>query len=339
MDHIVDYSEYISINHTQVIRDMARVDEGYGVPYILKPISSELFDKIENGIKNNIYSFKISVDESYTTRGDNYNEPITFDFKADIIINVTNENRIDIRATSKYVPFTINLKFNTESYNKLELKRVVLHELLHVYEVYFRMKNNEKSLQWSINSILYDEKFDIYKRDRFIDDLCYHIYLSFNHEIGARVCETYIVLMDIMSDNKGILEGIKNTSAWIYKDYLKNWNIKYKIDYELLLEFLIKLNNVILKKFKLNNRIFRIPKDYKDCDKILKEWQVIFKKKSKYFEDKLLKVIDDVIIDVRLINNTIVKENNREFIKIKPKDFIRQSRINKLFRDRVNSLF
>jgi hypothetical protein len=209
----------------------------------------------------------------------------------------------------------------------------LLHELLHIYEIYFRIKEDKKSLQWSIGKIIQDIR-NKYVDDKFISDLWYAIYLSFNHEIGARVCETYTVLMDLMiCDKKKLLDELSKTTAWKYKDYLKNWKVKHDIDYNLLLAFLTELNTEISKKFELNNKVFRIPLNEKDCDLIIKEWLVIFKKKSKYFEDKLIKVIDDVIFDVTMINGSTIKIENVNFINIYKKDLLRESKLNKLDRE------
>ena len=359
MGHIIDYSGYISYSDSYY--DLPHKDpilnERYGVPQILKSTSENIFREIESSIKIGKSTISVDVDESFSTNGDEYNKPIVFDFKTMITINIIYEDKVGIYATSKYVPPGINIHFNTQNYDKYELRKVVLHELLHIYEVYLRMKNEtNKDLEWSINSILIKMRGNY--NDDFIKALCYNIYLSFNHEINARVCETYIVLMDLLSVDKGkrkkkiynmdlsyrsdklisedrsiLLQELEKTTAWKYKNELNQFNYKnYKINYIELSRFLKELNREIggkLKNKDTTNKVFRIPENNKECDIILKEWSFIFKKKSKYFEKKLIKVIDDVILDVKLINNTIINEKG-EFIR--PKDLLRQSKINKLIR-------
>jgi hypothetical protein len=173
---------------------------------------------------------------------------------------------------------------------------------------------------------------DDFVSDHFLDNLIYMIYLSFDHEIGARVCETYMVLIDLMIDDKEILlNELKETTAWKYKSQLSDFVVN-NVNYNNLFLFFQKYNSLINERHSLNNKIFRIPTNIKDSKIILKEYLRIFKKKSKKFEDKLVKVVDDVLFDVEMINKSTINEFSNFEITY-PVDLLRESKIRKLFRE------
>jgi hypothetical protein len=158
------------------------------------------------------------------------------------------------------------------------------------------------------------------------------IYLSFDHEIGARVCETYMVLIDLMIDDKEILMNeLKETTAWKYKKQLSDFVVN-NVNYNNLFLFFENYNSLINERYSLNNKIFRVPTNIKDTKVILKEYLRIFKKKSKKFEDKLIKVVDDVLFDVEMINKSTINEFSNFEITY-PTDLLRESKIRKLFRE------
>jgi hypothetical protein len=64
----------------------------------------------------------------------------------------------------------------------------------------------------------------------------------------------------------------------------------------------------------------------------LKEWKKLFVKKSKNFEEKLKKVVDDVIFDVNMIQRTTINEFDDFRIEY-PIELIRESKIRKLLRE------
>jgi hypothetical protein len=60
---------------------------------------------------------------------------------------------------------------------KVDLKRVITHELLHIYEIFNRIiKGSKKDLQWALSKNLMNIR-DKYK-SKFIQDFIYLIYLS-----------------------------------------------------------------------------------------------------------------------------------------------------------------
>ena len=324
MKYINDFDEYESSSNNDLIRRISGINERFGTPQILKPMFDKVFKLINNMISNNLNKDKIHLNGSYTSP-----DGKIFEFDKIVSIEIHNNNRIDIY--SKSTKDNILFKFNFESYNIQELKKVILHELLHIYEIYFRIKNNKTSLQWSLNKILSDISDD-FVSDNFLDNLIYMIYLSFDHEIGARVCETYMVLIDLMIDDKNILMNeLKETTAWKYKKQLSEFAVE-NVNYNNLFLFFEKYNSSINEKYSLNNKIFKIPANIKDSKIILKEYLRIFKKKSKKFEDKLIKVVDDVLFDVEMINKSTINEFSNFEITY-PVDLLRESKIRKLFRE------
>lgn len=319
-----NFDEYQSSSNNDLIRRISGINERFGTPQILKPMFDKVFQLINNMISNNLNKDKIHLNGSYTSP-----DGKIFEFDKIVSIEIYNNNRIDIY--SKSTKDNILFKFNFESYNIKELKKVILHELLHIYEIYFRIKNEKKSLQWFLNKVLIDISDD-FTSDNFLDNLIYMIYLSFDHEIGARVCETYMVLIDLMIDDKEILlNELKETTAWKYKTQLSDFVVN-NVNYNNLFLFFKKYNSLINERYSLNNKIFRIPNDIKDTKVILKEYLQIFKKKSKKFEDKLIKVVDDVLFDVEMINKSTINEFSN-FEIIYPTDLLRESKIRKLFRE------
>jgi hypothetical protein len=324
MKYINDFDEYQSSSNNDLIRRISGINERFGTPQILKPMFDKVFQLIDNMISNNLNKDTIRLNDSYTSP-----DGKIFEFDKIVSIEILNDNRNDIY--SKSTKDNILFKFNFESYSIKELKKVILHELLHIYEIYFRIKNKKTSLQWSLNKILSDIGDD-FVSDHFLDNLIYMIYLSFDHEIGARVCETYMVLIDLMIDDKEILlNELKETTAWKYKSQLSDFVVN-NVNYNNLFLFFQKYNSLINERHSLNNKIFRIPTNIKDSKIILKEYLRIFKKKSKKFEDKLVKVVDDVLFDVEMINKSTINEFSNFEITY-PVDLLRESKIRKLFRE------
>ena len=324
MIYVNNFDEYQSSSNNDLIRRISGINEIFGTPQILKPMFDKIFQLINNMISNNLNKDKIHLNGSYTSP-----DGKIFEFDKIIVVEILNNNRSDIY--SKSTKDNILFKFNFESYNIKELKKVILHELLHIYEIYFRIKNEKTSLQWSLNKILSDIS-DHFVSDNFLDNLIYMIYLSFDHEIGARVCETYMVLIDLMIDDKEILMNeLKETTAWKYKIQLSDFVVN-NVNYNNLFLFFENYNSLINEKHSLNNKIFRVPTNIKDTKVILKEYLRIFKKKSKKFEDKLIKVVDDVLFDVEMINKSTINEFSNFEITY-PTDLLRESKIRKLLRE------
>ena len=116
---------------------------------------------------------------------------------------------------------------------------------------------------------------------------------------------------------------------------LKNFKPDYNnIDYDNLIEFLTDFNLEVILKYKntLNFGIYKLPKSEDDCKGILKKWCYLFRKKSKYFEDKLLKVVDEVIDDTNLDNSSYISKVGEKYILKYDISIERDVKINKILR-------
>ncbi len=307
----------IPINRYESESHNIPVFEKRGIPNIIKHlyklITNDIISHIEDGDELN----------NYNLLGNN------------ISIGLKDVNISDIRGRSQLNK--IELSFNFKDIDKLKLSRVVLHELIHVYEINKRTKNNSKfKLQWDINEILRREESK-WLDDSLISDLCYLIYQSFDHEINARVADVYSFLIGLNTTNKNtLLLSLENTKSWHYKNLLENWNPDWnKVNWVNLIEFLTDFNLEILIKYKdqLNFNIYKIPTSEKECKNILKSWIYIFRKKSKYFEEKLLKIVDEVIDDTTLSKTSIIERDNNSWIIKYDKLVERDIKINKILRD------
>ncbi len=329
---MIDYSTYNTKNPF-----MRPVIEGRGVPNVIKKYSEHVYSLIIDELKdNNISPIILDIVENNVSIN-----------RLSIYIEDNKESN-KIYAYSQFGTYTplkgmenpkIIIQFNFKEYSQSNLKRVILHELLHIYEIYNRMSRGvKKDLQWGANNILTTIRNN--HNDHFIQYLVYMIYLSFDHEINARTSEVYAILMELNTKDKNLLKNeLSNTSAWMYKDSLNSFDYKkHKIDYNKLLEFFIEFNTMVLKKYKTNFNIYKVPVTDRDCLIILKNWSRLFRQKSLYFEKKLIKVIDEVIDDVKMNESAYVyiddsKEFAQKYVTKFDKLLDRNYKINKLFRE------
>lgn len=275
--------------------DNSPILEGKGVPNSIKRLGLKISDDIINYINDEMPL------EKYNLLG------------KEVGIKLSNQNIDDIRGLSK--PYEIEFKFNFDTFNEENLKRVVYHELLHMYEIIKRISNNSKDkLQWDINNIL--RRVEIKYNDSFISDLCYLIYQSFDHEINARVSDVHPHLISINTTDKDtLINYLKKTKSWNYKELLQNWKPEFqKANWINLIEFIDDFNSTVLNRYpNLNFNIYKIPNSQEDCKKIINDWVKLFRKKSRYFESKLIKVVDEVIKDIKYNNNSTLVENNNKW--------------------------
>lgn len=287
--------------------------EGKGVPNAIKRLGSDITNDIINKINNGIDL-------------DNYNL-----LGKKIDIKLQNKNIDGIRGLSK--PYEIQFIFNFEKINHEKLYRVVYHELIHIYEIIKRIDNNSKNkLQWDINNIL--RRIELKYNDDFISDLCYLIYQSFDHEINARVSDVYPFLMSIKTSDKDTLFNyLRVTKSWYYKELLGSWNPDFKkVNWNNLIEFIDEFNSMVLDRYPdINFNIYKIPNNEKDCRKIIKDWIKLFRKKSRYFESKLIKVIDEVIKDINYNKASTLVENNGRWTTEVSNSQKRSFKIDKIF--------
>lgn len=329
---MLDYSEYTTGDPFMEI-SYNNLFESKGIPNILKEISKEVLSDLLKSDKKNPFN------KIYYYEYDNFNTNISVYFNQRNIKEIYATSKFGIFDGSKLKESEINIFLDIPNYSKNDLERVITHELLHIYEIFNRYKNkSKKDLQWKLNNVLMNIR-NKYK-DKFITDFCYLIYLSTDQEINARVSETYSILIENKSKNKNfLLENLKNTSAWKYSVDMKEFNHKnYLIDYSELIMFLTELNRLMKEKFKyINFNIYKIPNSQKDCRDIIKAWESIFKKKSIKFQSKMIKIIDEVINDVIMIESAYIEydinRNLSDRYVLKYNIFLeRESKLKKLMR-------
>lgn len=298
----IDYSKYSYI--TGLYQD-PYIYEGKGIPNVLKWLYKKIFEDL---ISNN--NITINVDEP--------------DFKLkNLNIYFGNESY------STFGKFKNNYLENAEisikkEYSEKEIKRTIIHELTHIYEIYHRIMNKtDKHLQWDILQLL---QFLIkkYNNDQFLKDLSLMIYSSTDVELNATISQIYPYLIDLKTDNKDEIEKeLKKTLTWTRLIELKHFNYKdYNVNYDKCIKYFEFLNSNI--KTNQNFNLFKIPENKKDVIDILNNYQKLFKKKTDYLEKKINKVIQEVIIDVKQLNesyfeNNILIKPNRKVIERKIK--------------------
>ncbi len=293
--------------------DSTPIIEGKGIPNIIKTLGKDITLDILDSLKNK-KELKL-----YNLLG------------KDINIKLFNKDIIDVRGVSK--PYSIELHFNFSTINYYSLSRVVYHELLHIYEIINRIENNSKyKLQWDINNILKKIESN-YLDDPFISELCYLIYQSFDHEINARVSDVYPFLISLnISDKNLLFDYLVKTKSWEYMTILENWKPNWEIvNFNNLINFISEFNSYVLLRFKdLNFNVYNIPKNGKEDRKIIKDWSILFKKKSKRFKNKLIRVIDEVINDIDKRKNSDLLESRNGWLLVPNKSRERVKKIDKL---------
>ncbi len=170
---------------------------------------------------------------------------------------------------------------------------------MHIYEIYKRLvSNSEVGLQWYLIKKIQEIRND-YDDDDFIHDLCLLIYYTSDQELNSIVAQVYPILYDIDSGDKDLLfNELRKTESYNILQIMKNFNYhNYDIDYDRLFKFFIDLNSTIGDITNKEFILFKIPKEVKDCDIILKKYQKLFYKKYVYLEKKLNKIVDEIIKD------------------------------------------
>ena len=326
---MIDYSQYTSEDPFRKV-DIDKLFESRGIPNSIKEYSLKIFNDIKNDVNfnSNFYNIQFTNDKKI-----NKNIPLN-------VLFIKDNSFHNLYATSEYLPYVIKI-YHKDSYDDIELKKVITHELLHIFEIFNRVdKNSKKDLQWGINNIIQKIRNN-YNSDKFIEDFIYLIYLSFDHEINARVSEVYPILMELRTSYRNELSNeLKNTSTYKYSEELLNFDITYyNINYEILFDFFVEFNSLVIKKYtNVNFKLYKIPNNENDCKILLKKWIKLFKKKGEYFQNKLSIIIDEIINDVNMINTAFVKVNenlelSNKYILTYDKYLERQSKLYKIFRN------
>jgi hypothetical protein len=127
------------------------------------------------------------------------------------------------------------------------------------------------------------------------------LYLAFEHEINARVAETYSVLIETRNDDKKYLyEILRRSNAWNCAEKIENYKpVLLPTDYPIFKDLFNELNS------NINNTkdfiVYKTVVTDSDVDDILKQYTKYFDKKARNFKRKMIKVITEVIDDINRI--------------------------------------
>lgn len=286
--------------------------ESNGIPDELKEINSELnifmTKYIKDLLNNNKYNKFISksiilkLNKNYPIIGDKLN--LHINFNNNNVFDTHNTNSIVLSDTLDTKIPTLNFNFNINllsNFNSIQVENYVssiIHELHHAFEILIIFKNLEKSLEKSEididlqlpKSIEYAEILHDYKYQ--LEDIYYMLYVSFNHEINARISQMFTLMEKIKSNNvDNYIKFIKNSTIWKLSDELYNFNTYDNIKH-LDINKQLEIINIINNTFKFLNV------------KSINKGQIIdwckgkdnyFKKISKKYKQKLLKLINEFI--------------------------------------------
>ena len=287
---IIKYNEYV-MYICKSLECTEPINESKGIPYVIKLFSKIISDKInlnetEYFIDINEYDFKL---KNLKIKLDNQ--------KIDTYYSYSDFGEF---LNNQLIDPLIYISFDFDKYNDKELKRIITHELLHIYEMYQRYINDTgDGLQWILIKKIQNIRKK-YENDKFLSDLCLMVYYSSDQELNAVVAQTYTILMSCNSTDKKILsEEMNKSKSWnIYKQLMLFDKKDYTINYDRCIEFFKELNEMMKDVSDKKHNIFEIPENEKDVNKIIKYYIKLFRKKGEYLKSKLIKVIDEVIKDI-----------------------------------------
>ena len=263
--------------------------EGKGIPHTVKNVVNRIVNGKTmfaiNYIDLKVNNFIVVLDFKNTV-----NKP-----QANIRINETDGSIIE--------KATLTLTMKIADLNSAEIKRLLTHEVLHLYEIYQRMQQNNYNvgLEWSVSDILQRIKSKHATKSQAIYDFTMVLYLAFDFEINARVAETYSVLIETRDDDKKYLyELLKKSNAWNCAEMIENYKpVLTASDYPIFKDFFNELNS------NINNTkdfiVYKTVVTDSDVDDILKQYTKYFDKKARNFKRKMIKVITEVVADVNRI--------------------------------------
>jgi hypothetical protein len=284
------------------------INEGRGIPNIIKNYTDIIFDYIQFDINNNInddliidlenndlYLKNLFINYKISDRYYGLFNPVYTQFENNILTNVE-----------------IVLEIDKNDNNSNKIKEIITHELTHVYEYYNISKTNNKlnikvnpkylAVRKSINNTYYNNNmYNFFK---------YLIYCSLDTEYNARISQLYQFIKKCNSlDKEAIYNKIMESDT--YKTYLllDDFNSEFfvselikKIGLKASIYLINQLNNNFIENNvnKLNgyNFIKIIPENLISFNTYMLKWEKIFKQKNKKHRKKISKIIDEVINDL-----------------------------------------
>jgi hypothetical protein len=208
--------------------------------------------------------------------------------------------------------FIFSIKTDIEN----EIKSDIIHEFTHAYEFYKLFKALKPIPFYNIiKSSLLSSGLD--SEHPFVA-FTHYMYLTLDNELNARVAQVYPFLVSLNTDDyKILLEELEKTN--VYKkyveisnfdvDYMYNYLIK-KLEIENVCELVNKLNGQVIFQADKNKNVLlksydflKIKIDKENLQHYFNNWKKLFKNKSEKHKEKLVGIIDKVIIDHNLKQN------------------------------------
>jgi hypothetical protein len=175
---------------------------------------------------------------------------------------------------------------------KEHIKYFFSHELHHLLDYY------KKNFQ-TTNSRIVNQINKLYvPHNNYITNFSNLVYLSLPEEINARVNELYFKMVKYKKESPAeILKKIKNTKQWEDSEKLLNFKsseILENVEHEELQNFITSFNRNIEKKLELSPTQFGLVYPTEPA-RFFKKWEKIFKTAGKKLQDKLNKIIFEVM--------------------------------------------
>lgn len=269
--------------------------EGRGVPNIVKKIINEKILPLLDNLKIEDNIFKIDLTK--------YIPELILKLKINIKISDddTYNGNVNFYDIIKYGfnNAMINIYVRTNEINIRRITLSIFHELTHIYELSI-VKDYIKDTCWKNLTGFYDFKKDNKNLGlfKYFIDL---VYISFSHEIRARVASVYDYFFVRDTINKEELIEILKKS-YLYDHYLSLKNFEYKKfinQYSNDIDTLINFVNMFNKYYKIYIKVENI----KDIKKYFKRWNEHFIDCANKYYNKMIKVIDEVIKDKLIREN------------------------------------
>ena len=272
------------------IKNYDKIEEGRGISDSLKNEIDNIFNLFENNgySIDNLFSFNLKLSNGINK--------IIYIFISFIEDNYYGKFYVE---NGKY-----KIDFNLpKSYNNDRFRELIIHEFTHLIE-YTNLKNKKHEIP-SYN-LIKQSLLQFKPQTKEMDYFKYMIYQTLDNEINANIAQTYNYLKGFNSTDKKFLRK-KLDDYSNRKDYIKS----ISIDVDKFINDIIKsvetkkeleeLNFILLTKKVYNN--YRFLFDINDISKYIKNWFDIFNLKIKKYLLKQEKLINEVIEDIKLMEN------------------------------------
>jgi hypothetical protein len=182
----------------------------------------------------------------------------------------------------------------------MEYYKIKLNEIKLNFDIVVSKDPKYISVRKSINNINFDNDWNILKS---------LIYLSLDTEYNSRVSQLYQFLIDLKSkDKEYLLSNLLTNETYKSYNYLNEFNpenflirLKLTIGEKAIIEEINKLNEELIRNNvnQLSGYEFIKIVDLNNIKNYLESWNKLFKQKNRKHLEKINKIIDEVILDVK----------------------------------------